>query len=317
MRIIFLGSADFAVPTLRYLHHASHQIACVITQPDRAGGRGRRTTATPVKQAALQLGLSVVAADNVNDPPLVERVRSCKATVGVVVAFGQKIGQSFLSSLPGGCINLHASLLPKYRGAAPYQWAVIRGERRTGVTVFRIVQRMDAGPILTQTETPIDERETAAELHDRLAQLGPDVIADALRLFDGGNVPDGEPQDESLATLAPKLTKQDGRIDFARPAIELVRFIHGMWSWPGASCRYVSADGARDERVTIARARVADQHAAVAPPGRLDDHLHVAADAGTIEITEIKPESGRLMTWPDYVNGRHLHPGDHFAPIND
>lgn len=316
MRIIFLGSGDFAIPTLKALHDAGHDIPLIITQPDRGSGRGRRTTPTPVKQAALELELPVVATNDVNEPALIERVQSDQPVVGVVVAFGQRIGQAFRSTIPGGCINLHASLLPNYRGAAPYQWAVIHGAPITGVTVFKIVQRMDAGPILTQEETPISEMETAAELHDRLAQLGPAAVADALQLFEGGQVPTGKPQDDAQATKAPKLAKHDGRFDFARPAAELVNFIHGMWSWPGACCRFVSADGVRNEGVTIARARAVDQQA-VADPGTLNDQLQVAAGTGMIEILEIKPESGKLMNWPDYVNGRHVQPADRFAPLNE
>jgi methionyl-tRNA formyltransferase len=315
MRIIVAASGEFAVPLLRSLIHSSHEVAFVLTQPDRAAGRGRKTTPTPVRQIAEEHGLEVIATDEVNAAEILERVAAAGARVGVVAAFGQKIGPSLLEALPGGWINLHASLLPAYRGAAPIHRAVLDRCDQTGVTAFRLVKRMDAGPILVTRWTTIMAEETTAELHERLARIACDALRATLELFEHG-IPDGTPQDESRATRAPKLRKQDGRIDFARSAAEVAAHVCGMWDWPGATCRFVSADGRRNEPVTLACARPADtltQPAEGVPPGQIDAQLYVATGDGFIELLEIKPESGRVMTWLDYVNGRHVQPGDRFC----
>ena len=314
MRIVLIASGDFAIPTLRSLTDSTYDTGLVITQPDRPTGRGKRLTPTPVKREALGLGLSVVEAENINDAELIERVRGCNATVGLVIAFGQKIGPAFRAAMPGECINLHASLLPKYRGAAPFQWAVIQGESITGITVFRLVDRMDAGPVLTTRQTKIGETETAEELHDRLADLGREAVFEALDLFAGGQVPAGTPQDESLATRAPKFKKADGWIEFDQPARVLARRINGLWSWPGAVCRFVSADGRRDERVTLARAKASTEPLG-GEPGRLNNRLEVATTEGALQVLEIKPEGGKRMEWQAFVNGRHVKPGDRFVAI--
>jgi methionyl-tRNA formyltransferase len=231
----------------------------------------------------------------------------------LVIAFGQKLGPDLLTSAQGGFINLHASLLPRYRGAAPINWALIRGEKRTGCTVFRIVERLDAGPILTSRWTAIKPEETAGDLHDRLAGVGVDAVDAALQLFGEGVIPDGDPQNEADATRAPKLKKSDGFIRFDRPVSEVVNHIAGVTPWPGAASRYESAEG-RWEKVTIVRARRTEGLSKPAiPPGVIDERRCIAALDGFIEILEVKPSSGRVMTWADYVNGRHVVAGDSMA----
>ncbi len=314
MRIILIAAGGFAIPALDSLHRSEHEIPFVITQPDRPSGRGKRLTPTPVNRAANDFGLEVVTAPNVNDPAVIESVSAAGADVGVVIDFGQRVGPEFRASIRGGCVNLHASLLPKYRGAAPFQWAVIRGERVTGVTVFTLVDRMDAGPILASAETAIGDSETADELHDRLAKMGPSVVADAIKLFECNQIPRGATQDDTRATKAPKLAKRDGMLDFAAPAAGIVHRIHGLWSWPGAYCRFMSADGLRDEVVTLARAAVSTAPSAPLDPGSLDERLHVCTIDGAVEIVEIKPRSGKLMSWRDFINGRRVKCGDRFVP---
>jgi len=312
MRIVFLGSGAFAEPTLRWLHQSEYEVPLVVTQPARAAGRGRRVTRTPVRAVAEELGMEVLEAERVNEPEHIERLRALDAHVGVVIAFGQKLSNELLSAMPAGCVNLHASLLPKYRGAAPINWAVVHGEERAGCTVFRIVERMDAGPILVSRWTAIKPEETAGELHDRLAGIGVDAVQAALEMHAGAAVPPGEPQDDAQATLAPKLKKADGIIDFDKPAGRVASHILGMTPWPGATTRFESQEG-RWENVTILRARAAE--AAEKPkvdPGAIDDRRYVAAADGFVEILEIKPSSGRIMTWPEYVNGRHVQAGDWF-----
>ena len=316
MRLLFFGSGSFAVPTLRNLQQ-NHDIAAVVTQPDRPSGRGRKLTPTPVKERALELGLEVITAEQVNDESMVRRLLDFGADVGVVLAFGQKIGPAIRDSIPGGCINAHASLLPKYRGAAPFQWTILNGEEKAGVTVFKLVQRMDAGPILTTRWTSPKPEETADELHDRLAGIAVDAITGALELYSADPNPPGEPQDDAAATPAPKLRKEDGFIDFARPAAELAHFVCGMWGWPGARCRFNSSDGTRSEDVVLARARVAEGRAEGLPPGQLDARFLLATGDGMLELLEIKPAGGKLMTWPDFANGRHVKAGDRFTTLTD
>ncbi|HUU82024.1 MAG TPA: methionyl-tRNA formyltransferase [Phycisphaerae bacterium] len=314
MRIIVAASGEFAVPSLRCLSNSDHEIAFVLTQPDRVAGRGRKTKPTPVREAAEHYGLKVIPTDDINSAEILERVKAAQARVGVVAAFGQKIGPDLLEAMPGGWVNLHASLLPAYRGASPIHRAVLDRQAESGVTVFRLVQRMDAGPILVTRRTAIKPEETTDELHDRLARVACDAIKVTLDMFEDG-IPDGIPQDESLVTKAPKLRKEDGRIDFSRTTEEVAAHILGMWDWPGASCRFVSADGKRNERVILARARPAETTAKPtdgATPGQIGEQLYVATGDGFLELLEIKPESGHVMPWPDFVNGRHVQAGDRF-----
>lgn len=313
MRVLYFGSGGFGVPTLAWLLSSGHEVAAVVTQPAKPAGRGRRATPTPIAELASQRGLTLHAVEDVNEASLVDRLLGAGARLGVVAAFGQKLGRRLLDGLPSGCINLHASLLPRYRGAAPIQRAIINGERATGVTVFRMTDRMDAGPMLSRRETAITDDDTYETLHERLAALGPQALAEAMEQFANGGDPVGEVQDESAATRAPRLRKEDGRLDFSAAAQELSCRIRGTWPWPGASCRFVSADGSRDEAVTIASAVVvAEAHGPVAP-GTLTDRLAVATGSGALKIVAIKPASGRLMSWQDFVNGRHVRPGDRFG----
>lgn len=317
MRILFLGSGEFAKPTLQWLVHSGHEVPLVVTQPARGSGRGRRLTRTPVHAFAEELGYSVLAVEDINAPEIVRRLTSMEVQVGLVIAFGQKVGGELLSALPGGFINLHASLLPKYRGAAPINWAIARGESKTGCTVFRIAERMDAGPILWQDATSIGEMETAGELHDRLATLGVRTVQSALGQFAGGQVPPGCEQDHARRSTAPKLKKTDGLVRFDQPAEAVVRHIHGMTPWPGAAARFQASDG-RWEDVVLVRAQVVaasrqhDQPTDLREPGVVNESLCVATKDGTVQLLEVKPSSGRLMSWTDYVNGRRVSLGDRF-----
>lgn len=317
MRIIFMGTGVFGEPTLRWLVRSAYEVPLVVTQPARASGRGQRVVRTPIGAVAEELGLAVFGPENINEPASIETLRSVGAHVGLAIAYGQKLSREVLDTTTGGCINLHASLLPKYRGAAPINWAVVRGERVSGCTVFRIVERMDAGPTLVTHETEIAPQETAGELHDRLSTLGVDAVKAALVQHEHGAVPEGMPQDESLATPAPKLKKADGVIDFARSDRAVAGHICGMTPWPGATARFESQEG-RWENVTILRARPAPAASKLTlTPGTIDGRGFVATGEGFVEILEIKPSSGRVMSWSDYVNGRHVIAGDSFVGPND
>ncbi len=319
MRVLFFGSGEFAVPTLRSIQHDGHDVLAVVTQPDRAKGRGQDLSPTPVKREAAALGLAVLCPADVNDARVVAQLTSLGADLAYVAAFGQKIGKELLNAFPVGIINLHASLLPAFRGAAPIQRAIMNGCGETGVTIFRLVEKMDAGPILLQRRTTIGDCETAQELHDRLARIGCDAVREALALLATNPSAPGTPQDDAKATNAPKLTKADGHISFDQPASSVAAAICGLWPWPGAACLFHSIDGRREERVTLARARDCE----IAAPalelsqatGTINELMRVRAKDGEVELLEIKPAGGKLMEWQAFVNGRHVAPGDRFWPV--
>lgn len=325
MRVVFLGTGEFGVPALRALHQAGHRIVAVVSQPDRPTGRGRVLRPTPIRAAAEGLGLRHIQAEDVNtlDAPGVFG----GAEIGVVAAFGQKIGGHLLAlDMPAACqglgapprgfVNVHASLLPKYRGAAPIQRAIIDGEEVTGVTVFQLDERWDAGPIWMQRSTPIRDSETADELHARLAELGAGLIVDTLVEIESGRITP-TPQDPAQATRAPKLTKAEGTVDWLQPAERIVRRIHGLWSWPAAGCQFVSRAG-KQERLLLARAAVADP---VVPPtdasfpGAFCEDLTVQAGVGRVRLLEVQPAGGKLMPFEAFANGRRVAPPDRLLPV--
>lgn len=312
MRIVFMGSGELGIPTLRWLINSDHEIAMIVTQPDRPAGRGRQNTPTPVKQFAQEHNLPVLAIENVNNPDIVDKLCALNAKFSLVIAFGQFLKDDILDAFPFGCVNLHASLLPKFRGAAPINWAIIEGEQRVGVSVFRIDRRMDAGPILSTRWTLRKPDETAEELHDRLAAIGVDAVKGAFELLSADTPPPGEQQDDGLATRAPKLTKQLGHIDFTKHAQEIADFVCGLWSWPGASADYINQSTQKRERVIVVRARRAESADNSSTPGLVDDRLYVGTGYGFLEILEIKPAGKRQMTWQEFTNGRHVRPGDRF-----
>jgi methionyl-tRNA formyltransferase len=319
MRILFFGSGEFAIPTLRSIAEDGHEIVAVVTQPDRPRARGKELSPTPVKTAAIERGHSVLTSENVNAADWTARLTSLGADLAYVAAFGQKIGNGLLNAFPAGIVNLHASLLPALRGAAPINWAIINGDATTGVSVFRIVEKMDAGPVLIQRRTDIGDIETSDELHDRLARIGCDAVRAALELLTADPHTPGTSQDATKATTAPKLSKADGQIRFDQPASKLADRILGLWSWPGATCRYQSEDGRRNEVLTLARARPYEGHAprprSAEEIGRITDVLSVQAGEGELEILEIKPAGGRVMSWQDFVNGRHVRAGDRLVAV--
>jgi methionyl-tRNA formyltransferase len=235
----------------------------------------------------------------------------------VVIAFGQKIGNRLINLPPKGAINVHASLLPKYRGAAPVNWAIINGERQTGISIIALAEKMDAGPICAQTKTDIGHDETAGELHDRLAQMAAPLLVETLnKIADDSIVYTG--QDHSRATLAPKLKKSDGFLDFSEPAKSLRRKILGFWPWPGASAIYVSKKTSKSVRAAIAMARVVEtSNPAGLPAGILDEDLNVICGQDALNITKIKPDGSCLMDFKDFVNGRATQPGDVFMKIDN
>jgi methionyl-tRNA formyltransferase len=300
LKVLFYGTPSFALPAFHALHRR-HTIVAVVTQPDRPAHRGQRLTPPPVKVAALEAGLPVLQPPRLRDAEWPQRLTALGADVGVVVAFGQILPQAVLDAPARGSINVHASLLPRYRGAAPVQWAIIRGETVTGITTFRMDAGMDTGPILLAVPTPIGPEETAGELAGRLAELGAQVILDTLDRLDSLTP---VPQDHAAATLAPRLKKSDGMLDWRRPARELVNLVRGCNPWPGAAASLAGGT------LTLWRARAVEGEGAagtLVPTGRT---LAIATGAGALLPLEVQPESRRAVTWDDYLRGARLTAGD-------
>lgn len=316
MRIVFCGCGDVAAPCLEALQAGGHEVAAVYTQPPRRAGRGSHLRATVCDNLAHELGLVVVQADDINSPEHVAGIRRLRPELIVVVDFGQKVGAAVRDLAPLGAINLHASLLPQLRGAAPVNWAILHGLTRTGVTTFRLVDRMDAGPILLQEALDIEPEETAEELRARLAALGARLLLRTAEELAAGQIAPAE-QDESQATKAPKLSKADGRIDFAAPALDVVNRIRGAWPWPGAFADFIHADRP-PARVIFARARaLLTGEPDPLPPGVVGDDQAVGSGGGRVQILELKVAGKRLMNWRDFINGYRVASGDRFVPAEE
>jgi methionyl-tRNA formyltransferase len=299
MRVLFYGTPAFALPTLHALL-SRHQVVAAVTQPDRPAGRGQRPQVSPVKATATTSGVPVLQPARLRDPGWPERLAEHRADVAVVVAFGQLLPRAVLDVPPRGSINVHASLLPRYRGAAPVAWAIIRGERDTGVTTFQMDPGLDTGPLLLQRATPIGPDETAAELAERLAVLGADVVLETLERLDT-LVP--RAQDSQAATLAPRLRKEDGVLDWTEPAAALAARVRGLNPWPGAMTH------APGGRLLVWRARA---NAGRGEPGVLTaagGRLAVGTGAGLLEPLEVQPENRRAMDWEAYLRGARLGAG--------
>ncbi len=257
MKIIYLGSGEFGIECLNVLERSSHSLQFIVTQPPHPAGRGRKPNPTPAARWANTNSIPFVETDDVNAPGVMEKIAGYKPDLIVVIAFGQKIGNELINLPPKAAINVHASLLPKYRGAAPINWAIINGETKTGISIITLAEKMDAGSILTQSQTDIAPDETAGQLHDRLAQMAAPLLLKTIDKIADNTVTYTE-QDHSEATIAPKLKKSDGFIDFNESADALARKIRGFWPWPGASANYLSKKTNKSIRVNIAMTEVVE-----------------------------------------------------------
>ena len=298
MEVVFLGTPQFAVPTLEGIAAAGHRLAAVYTQPDRPKGRGRQTSFSPVKESAVKLGLTVKQPERVRRSEVVEELRVFNSDVMVVVGYGQIIPQSIIDLPRFGILNVHASLLPKYRGAAPIQWAIANGETRTGVTIMRIDAGLDTGPIVALEEIGIGPEETAPELSERLAAIGARLLVETLAKLPVASVP----QDHSNASLARILLKEDGHIDWIQPATVIANRLRGFTPWPGAFTVF------RAEPLKIIRARVAAESVEAAPGSLLPRRrqLLVACGGGTaLELIEVQLEGRKKIAAESFLNGFH------------
>jgi len=304
MRLVFLGTPLFAVPTLEAVAKA-HNVILVVSQPDRPKGRGQELTASPVKQAALRLGLTVYQPERIRRPEAQAHLASLKPEIMVVVGYGQIIPQSVIDIAPRGIVNVHASLLPKYRGAAPIQWAIANGETRTGVTTMQINAGLDTGDILLKRDTAIGADETAIELSDRLAVMGAELLADTLDgLARGAITP--QKQDDAQASLAPILKKEDGAIQWTEPAAAIHHRVRGLLPWPGGYTRF------RGHLLHVWRARITEDRTAL-PPGRVaaGAGFRVACgDGGVLELIEVQLEGRKRMSAEAFANGQRLNEND-------
>lgn len=300
-----MGSPTFAVPSLERLLADGHQVDLVVTQPDRPAGRGQALRPPPVKATALHHALPTLQPERLGDPAALARLRAAAPEVIVVVAFGQYLPRPIRELPPLGCVNVHASLLPRLRGAAPIARALMEGETETGVTIMRVEGRMDAGPILLQRRCPIQLDDDAGQLHDRLAAIGAEALSEALRLLVAGRAA-WTPQDEARATAAPKLTDADCRLGLTTPPRRLVDQVRGLSPAPGA---YLVLDGG--QRVKILRAAVRDGSGL---PGRIlaveDEGLVLATAGGAVALLSVQPEGKRRMSGAEYARGRRLRVGD-------
>lgn len=308
MKLIFLGSGEFGLPTLMRFHER-HQVVAVVSQPDKPAGRHRKLTPTPIAAWAEQAKLKVAKTDNVNTPEFVEEMRRLGADAAVVIAFGQKLGEPLIAALGRLAVNLHASLLPKYRGAAPINWAIIHGDHETGVSVIALSQRMDAGMIYAQASTPINPHETAGELHDRLAALGPAQVEKVLEEFERGTLK-GRAQDEAHATKAPKLSKADAHVSFEATADQVRRRIHGLTPWPGVHVKWQRTSDGHVQDLAILRAEAEHDLLHDAPLGTVLEEQRVAVRDGAVHLLEVQIAGGRAMSAEEFARGHKLAPGD-------
>lgn len=306
MRIVFMGSAELAVPSLRaLLEHGADEVVGVVSQPDRPAGRRRMPTPCPLKAFVEGMNLPVLTPEKIGDPASVEALARLNPDLFVVVAYGQYIPTRVIELAPRGAINVHPSLLPKYRGSAPIQWAILNGDGVTGVSIIYLARKMDAGDIIRQVEHPIDPEDTSATLHDALAKIGAGLLLDAVDDIRAGQVV-RTVQDAAEAIEIRKLDKEDGRIDWSRPAAEIRNRIRAFDPWPGSHCTLPNGGQLKVWKAQLGEGK--------GEPGvLLDDTLLVATGEGALRLVEVQPEGKGRMSAKDFLNGRPLPAGSRLA----
>lgn len=314
LRVAFFGTPGFAVPTLEHLANSAHQVVGVITQPDRPRGRGHQVTDGPVKALAISLGLPVFQPENLARDQFESQLASLGAEIGVVAAYGKILPAWLLATPRLGLINVHASLLPRYRGASPVHRAVVAGDPETGVTIMRVVKALDAGPMLAATRVPIGIDDTTTIVESSLSIRGAELLVSTLSAIESGTARE-TPQDDSLATYAPKLTKAEGAIDWALPSAQVHNLIRGLWPWPHAYSHL------QQTRYICHRSRLSRHPAAAATPGTMIlaspiEGLHIACGSDTaIELLDIQLEGKRVMSARDAMAARTLVAGARFVTL--
>jgi methionyl-tRNA formyltransferase len=308
-RVVFFGTPAFAVPTLDTLLDSAHTVAAVVTQPDRPSGRGHRTADSPVKARATAAGIPVLQPRALKDPGFLDNLAAFRADVGVVAAYGRILPEAVLAMPAHGLLNVHASLLPRYRGAAPVHRAVIAGERETGVTIMRIVPALDAGPMLAAERRPIGPDETSELVERDLARIGASLMRATLDRLVHGPIEERS-QDERQATYAPRLTRDDGIVDWMRPAEDVHNQIRGLHPWPHA---HSFLDG---RRLILLRSTVSSDGSTAAPGSIVaaqGDDLSVATTGSILRLVELQVEGKRPITAREFLAGHHVEPGSRFT----
>lgn len=305
MRVVFMGTPDFSVPTLEKIIEAGHEVIGVVTQPDKAKGRGKKVLFPPVKETALAHDLPVYQPRRARDPEFIEEMKTLNPDVMVVVAFGQILPKAILDIPKYGCINVHASLLPKYRGAAPIQWAVIRGEKVSGVTTMQMDVGLDTGDMLLKKEVLLDEEETGGSLHDKLSTLGGNLLIETLEKIEAGDIHPEKQDDSQAGEYARMLDKNLGRIDFSMPAVEIERLIRGLNPWPSAFTSY------NGKTMKLWKAKTDNCGQGV--PGQVihvdKNSFTVQTGQGTLQILELQMEGKKRMDAGAFLRGCPLETG--------
>jgi methionyl-tRNA formyltransferase len=303
MKIVFMGTPDFAVPCLQALIDNKHEVVGVVTQPDRAKGRGNKLTAPPVKILAEEYNIPVLQPEKVKTPEFVEKLRALSPEVIVVVAFGQILSQAILDIPPKGCINVHGSLLPKYRGAGPIQWSIINGDKTTGVTTMYMDKGLDTGDMILKREFEILEKETAQELHDKMSAVGAEVLIETLALIEQGKAPRTS-QNHDEHTYAPMLDKTTGKVDWSKSAREIFNLIRGTYPWPGAYSSYMG------KNFKIFSSEIYDENTLNAEAGIIKeigkDYLLISCAKGYIKVMELQFENEKRMGVEAYLRGHNI-----------
>lgn len=308
MRIIFMGTPDFSVGTLEALVEAGHEVCLVVTQPDKPKGRGKEMQYTPVKEAALKYGIEVYQPRRIREAECVEKLRQYNADIMVVIAFGQIIPKEILEMVPYGCVNVHASLLPKYRGAAPIQWSIIDGEAVTGVTTMQMDEGLDTGDMLLKTEVPITAEETGESLHDKLAKAGAALCVETLaKLQEGSIVP--EKQGESPTAYAKMLDKKLGNIEWTKSAVEIERLVRGLNSWPSAYT-YWNKKVVKIWKASVTDEKSNEQAGTVVKVEK--DGFYVQTGNGLLKVLELQIPGKKRMDAGAFLRGYTIEPREVF-----
>jgi methionyl-tRNA formyltransferase len=298
MRIVFFGTPLFAVPSLAALLGSQEEVVAVVTQPDKRKGRNRILSPPPVKELALKKGIEVLQPKSMKDPLFLDELYNLKPDIIVVVAYGKILPLQVLELPPRGCINVHASLLPKYRGAAPIQWAIINGEKKTGVTTMMMDEGLDTGDILLQEETEIYETDNSETVGKRLADIGGSLLIETIQKIKWGSV---KPVPQTgTPGFAPPLKKEDGNIPWSKTADDIFNFVRGMFPWPCAYC-YLNK-----ERIKITKVKALEGYGIAGRVEKSDEELLVGTGKGLISVIELQPEGKKLMSGKEFLMGRRL-----------
>ena len=310
LRVAFFGTPDFAVPSLAALIASRHVVVALVSQPDRPKGRGHKLQPTPTKQVALEAGVPVLQPAKIRDDAFLDAFRDLRVDLGVVAAYGKILPDALLAIPPMGMINVHASLLPAYRGAAPVHRAVIDGLSETGVTIMRVVRELDAGPMLARVTRPISTEETSVDVERGLAGLGARVLLEVIEQLAAGSAHE-EPQDDSAASYAAKITREEGTIDWTLPAALIHDRVRGLQPWPLVSARL-------DNHRYLLHRTLPHADSVAAAPGTIveaaGDRLVVATVRGTLQILQLQPEGRRVLNSREFLAGYRIRPGMTFEP---